>query len=328
MARAYTSQQASEAEARKAAEQQGQEINRRLDVIEKSMAPADVETREFDDKSMPAEAVTQDVNNANKFYLNLHKLAQPPRDELLAKAGAFKKFLPILAAFAALGTVASRGNIAVGIKAMAGGLRGLAEGDRQKYEDAYNVWKSTTDDAIRDNQMRVQAMRDIIGDRSLNVSQQLQALSIYAHETPTLMKAIQNHDIKEAGDVVGALSRAADTAVKQHKEADDTLKPLPANESQSIATFATAYLLQLGQEQKLFAGGQAMPSANSTVSAYYQGAVAALTNAAGQYVKQGMSMQDAVRTAYGDLLKNNSFSWDAMKQDLANSSYNWPKGQE
>lgn len=322
---AYIRQVESEEESKKLGEQQSAEINKRLDALQKEMVPPDVETRTFDEASMPADAVSRDVTNANKFYLNLHKLAQPPKEEIQDRAAAFKKFLPLIAAFAALGTVASRGNVAVGIQAMAGGLRGLLEGDREKYEQAYQVWKQTTDAAIQDNQMRVQAMRDILNDRSLTVSQQLAALNIYAHETPVLQKAIQNHDVKTVGDMVGALSRATDAATRAHKDATDALKPPAADVMGQVGNYAVSFLLKNGQDQGYFAAGQGLPTKDSVMSPYFQQAVAAITMQASRYVQQGMALPDAVQTAYGDLLKGNKFDWKAMKSELDNANYSWPK---
>lgn len=324
LAKSYVSQQQSEAEARQAAEVQSANINKELENIKKEMVPPDVETRSFDDKDMPAEAVTQDVKDANKFYVNLHKLSQPPKEELFSKADAFKKVLPFMAALAALGTLASRGNVAVGIQAMAGGLRGLTEGNRQKYEDAYNVWKSTTETAIQDNQMRVQAMKDILDDRRLTVSQQLSALSIYAKETPTLMKAVQNHDIKDAKDVVGALHQAVTTAADKHKDADAALKPPTASESSRLSNYAMSFLVGQGEQGGFLKSGQALPGQSSKVNAYFMQLVGEVSSGAAQYLRQGHSVAESVQMAYADLLKAKKVNWDTVKSNIGQGGSDWP----
>lgn len=174
-------------------------------------------------------------------YLNLTKLTQPPQHEAVYKAQNFKTFAILSLIFGAL-VSRGTGNMAVGVKAMAAGLQGFVNGDRQKYEDGYQEWKDNTDIAVKDNQTRIQAYKDTLANRNLNLDQRLQLLSILAaHGDPYTHSLVKGGDLDKLNAHVNSLSKAMDNYIKKYEQADNALKPVKVEPDVQKATNAILY---------------------------------------------------------------------------------------
>lgn len=174
-------------------------------------------------------------------YLNLTKLTAPPQHEAVYKAKSFKTFAILSLIFGALAGRGT-GNMAVGVKAMAAGLQGFIDGDRQKYEDGYQEWKDNTDQAVRDNQTRIQAYKDTLANRNLNLDQRLQLLQILAsHSDPYTHALVKAGDLDKITTHVNGLSKALDTFITKYEESDRALKPVKVEADVQKATNAVIY---------------------------------------------------------------------------------------
>ena len=329
---ALTKQASTQAAAKQEMAAKLKEIDTERTQIASEMKPPDVTARYFADNKLPSEAVTSDASNTNHLYLNLHKLMAPPKEELINRGEAFRKILPILAAFAALGTIASRGNITVGIRALTGGMQGLMEGNRLKYQEAYQTWHSTTQSAIEDNNTRVKALQEVLHDQQLSVAQKIALLKVHVSELPPLEKAMGSGDLKEIEGVISSLHTATVTTHEQFKHASAMLKPAPAPDNAQVGS-AMSYLIHVGQttsapnststyiRQDLpgLSSSNAPPQMiSSAASALAAQALAMQEDAAKK--GQTLNWQQALHSAYGQMIKDNQLDWNSLTQALPS---NW-----
>lgn len=319
---AFKSNQKEQQLREQAAATAGKAINMEVGKLKGELTPPTVETRAYPEGQMPAEAITTDAADPNKLYLNLHKLMTPPKEELVPKAEAFRKFLPVIAAFAALGTIASRGNITVGIQALAGGLQGLMEGNRLKYEEAYNTWKSTTQAAIEDNKVRVQTMQDVLNDRRLTVAQKVALLKVQATELPAMLRAMgKEDDLGEAEKIIHTLDGATQAADKHYKATADKIKPAPSPNANDVSA-SLMFLVQVGQQNGAISKSAPQITATNGPPAMMQSLATMLASKARQLQQeaqkkgQTLDFDHAMRGAYTDMITNGQIDWNSLKQAM------------
>lgn len=113
-----------------------------------------------------------------------------------------------ITALAALSSVVGSRGRARGtgaLKAFAGGMKGLQQGNQQAFEDSLKTWKADSDAIIADNKMLLDKYKAVMDDRSLTEAEADQKMKMiaYEHNDDINMKAENYHqrvamyDIKE-----------------------------------------------------------------------------------------------------------------------------------
>lgn len=178
-------------------------------------------------------------------YLNLSKLTQPPQPQKLATAATAKKFAPLMLAFGLIGAFFTRGNatqkLTSALAGMGGMVNGMVEGNKEKYQASYQQWKDNTENMIHENETRIQAYRDTLQNRNLNLDQRLQLLQILSSNDPATHAIIKGSDLTRIANHVDALDKAHDTFVKNTIAADMTLKPVQVKPDTQKAVNSVLY---------------------------------------------------------------------------------------
>ena len=161
-------------------------------------------------------------------YLNLSAITQPPKQEGFFKASTLKKFIPLLLAFAAIGGRAGGSKFGVedALVGMSGLLKGWKEGNDQKYNDAYKQWTDSTNNLVQQNQTRIQAYKDTLANRNLNLDQRLQLLQILSAQDPYTHALVKGGDLGKITAHTDQLDSSYAKFVEQYDKAKHALKPI------------------------------------------------------------------------------------------------------
>lgn len=161
-------------------------------------------------------------------YLNLSALTQPPKQEGFFKASTLKKFIPALLAFFIIGRKAGGDQFGLqdSLTAMTGLLNGWKEGNDAKYKENYQRWKDKTDEIVQRNQTAIQAYKDTLANRNLNLDQRLQLLQVLSMNDPTTHALVKGGDLAKVGDHIDQLNTSYEKFLKLYDGTKRALKPI------------------------------------------------------------------------------------------------------
>lgn len=176
-------------------------------------------------------------------YLNLSAITQPPKQQSLTMGTAVKKLIPMVLAFAIIGRKAGGNQFGLqdSLTAVAGVLNGWKQGNDQKYQESYQQWKDSTDQLVKDNQTRLQAYKDTLANKNLNLDQRLQLLQILSTQDPYTHALVKGGDLCKLEGHFNALDGAYKKFIDQYTKTDHTIKPIKVQTDVASATRSVIY---------------------------------------------------------------------------------------
>lgn len=159
-------------------------------------------------------------------------MPQSPEPQKATPAPDYQKFQQDsqqwVVAFSALSSLVGargRGRGTAALKAFAGGVQGLHDGNKEAYEAASKKWKSDTDAMMKENEEQRKKYEDILKNRELSESEAVTEMKLVAaqYENPTML-AVEN--LHQAGAVHDSIvkAQASATAAMQKLEQHEKMK--------------------------------------------------------------------------------------------------------
>lgn len=128
-------------------------------------------------------------------------------------------WITAISALAAL--VGSRGRArgTGALKAYAGGLKGIQEGNQQAFENSYKKWKADTDAMMEDNKIEMEKYKSIIDNREMSEAEAMNEFKIVAaqHQNQT---ALAMENLHQAAAFMDSMEKAKLSA-QQHNDRID-----------------------------------------------------------------------------------------------------------
>lgn len=161
-------------------------------------------------------------------YLNLSAVTQPPKQEGFFKASTLKKFIPLLLGMFLMGRKAGGDQFGLqdALAGMTGLLNGWKEGNDEKYKASYQKWRDNTDQIVQRNQTAIQAYKDTLANRNLNLDQRLQLLQILSLQDPYTHALVKGGDLGKLTSHVDQLEGSYKKFVEQYDKTKHALKPI------------------------------------------------------------------------------------------------------
>ena len=176
---------------------------------------------------------SQEMAQANQEYeaavTYANEVMQRQRLITLQRGASLKSFMPIAVAFGLLGTALTGGNIANGLAVMGSGLAGFANGKKQKYDEAFQKWQSSMNEAQKEVQDSAERGMAILKDNQYDLGTKLELLKVDSAGNHHVGSALASNSLPAILRVYEQQKQAAlkmkDAIAKTAKSLDPKLLP-------------------------------------------------------------------------------------------------------